>query len=134
MSSKWKAIAEISRRLQHRGIEVSQSDVEALRRIEMTLHRWAEMECGDGDNYKSWCIVRDEKTDKPFTEYHYHDGNYKRYPTPDREKGALKRLQGICARLGLHFYHQTDPRGCALYVAQEPLTDQTYSTGGIAVA
>lgn len=32
-----------------------------------------------------------------------------------------------CRDHGLHYYHQTDPRGCALYVSAEPLTDQNYS-------
>jgi hypothetical protein len=32
----------------------------ALRRIERTLQRWSELECGDGNNYGSWAIERDE--------------------------------------------------------------------------
>ena len=38
------------------GIEFQ--DAVALRRISMTLHRWHELECGDGNNYGSWCITR----------------------------------------------------------------------------
>lgn len=33
-------------------------EASTLRRISMTLHRWHEMECGDGNDYASWCIVR----------------------------------------------------------------------------
>ena len=37
---------------------ISYHDAIALRRISMTLHRWHEFECGDGNDYSSWCIVR----------------------------------------------------------------------------
>ncbi len=37
---------------------ISFEDARALRRISMTLHRWHELECGDGKNYGSWCITR----------------------------------------------------------------------------
>jgi len=33
----------------------------------------------------------------------------------------------ICKRLGAHFYHQGDPRGCALYVSAEPIKDNDYT-------
>jgi len=33
------------------------------------------------------------------------------------------------ARLNLYYYNQTDPRGCALYVSNEPLTDTNYPNG-----
>jgi hypothetical protein len=50
---------------------------------------------------------------------------------PDREAGALRRVAEACKAAGLHYYHQTDPRGCALYVAAEPLNAQNYSSRGI---
>lgn len=40
-------------------------EAQKLRRIEMTLHRWNEQECGDGNDYASWSIERDETTGKP---------------------------------------------------------------------
>ena len=87
------------------------------------------MECGDGNEYASWAIERDETTGKPFMCRYPHDGRPSRYPTPDRETGALKRVRAICKTHGLHFYHQTDPRGAALYVHSEPLTDSDYNKG-----
>ena len=36
--------------------------------------------------------------------------------TADREKGALTRVQTIAGKYGLGFYHQGDPRGCAVYL------------------
>lgn len=88
----------------------------SLIRAERTLSRWAEAEC-NGD------IQRDD-AGKPWRYYgteHQH-----RCQTADRESGALRRVTAICARAGVHYYHQQDPRGCALYVSREPMTDQTY--------
>lgn len=96
------------------------SEATALRRIERTLHRWGELRCGDGDNYKSWSIERDEETDKPFMCVYPHHGTFYRTPIADREAGALNRLAKIMANHPeLWSYHQTDPRGCALYVGRK---------------
>ena len=99
-----------------------------LRRAQLTLHRWAEEMCngtiqrageqGDGQPYR-----------------HYGTGTKGPFLTvkcPDREAGALRRVAEVCKAAGLHYYHQPDPRGCALYVSAEPLTDQNYSGRGIA--
>ena len=102
-------------RLRREGISLD--DAMALRRIAMTLHRWSEMKCGDGNNYSSWCIVRDEETDKPYLEIHPHTGKSYRQPIPDRERGAQKRLAKIMARYPeLRSYVQGDPRGAPLYI------------------
>ena len=45
-------------------------------------------------------------------------------------KGALRRVKAT----GLYFYHQTDPRGAALYVANVPLNNQNYSSIGVCCA
>ena len=37
---------------------ISYQDATALRRISMTLHRWHELECGNGNDHGSWCITR----------------------------------------------------------------------------
>jgi len=114
-------------------------DAQVLRRISMTLHRWHEMECGDGNDYASWCIVRGKKTGqefkydddgKPYLERHAHTSNKPTYTlVADRERGALKRMAGIMANHPkLTAYVQGDPRGCALYIG-EGLTDTNYSNG-----
>lgn len=98
-----------------------------LRRISMTLHRWHELECGDSNDYTSWCITRGHKAGgefvhdengKPFIERHAHSENKARYSAiPDRERGALRRLAKIMARYpGFASYVQGDPRGAALYI------------------
>jgi hypothetical protein len=118
---------------------ISFADASALRRISMTLHRWHELECGDGNNYASWCIVRGKKTGKvfeyddngkPYLEHHSNTENKPSYTLlADRERGAQKRLASIMAKHPkLTAYVQTDPRGCALYIG-EGLTDTNYSNG-----
>lgn len=108
------------------------SEAQSLRRIEMTLHRWAEAEC-NGE------IKRNEKSGVPLR---YIGGNYidphdfrQFQAIPDREAGALKRLAKIMAIHPKYLsYHQTDPSGCALYIVAkadlrgQPI-DQVYSRG-----
>lgn len=100
-----------------------------LRRAQLTLHRWAEEMCnGTIQRHEDHKDPRDPNSDGlPFR--HYPSGHY--IQCPDRERGALTRVEQVCKAAGLHYYHQTDPRGCALYVSAEPLTDQNYSTRGI---
>ena len=112
-----------------RRLDLAALDIDYLFRIERTLSRWAEQECGDGNDFASWCIERDETTGKPFRCVYPHTGKMHRTPIADRERGALKRVAAFCKEHGLHFWHQTDPRGCALYISREPLTDSNYTHG-----
>ena len=101
-----------------RALGFTRDEAEKLRRISMTLHRWHEMECG----VVGGCVERDEETGKTFW---LNDMTGRRFPTPDRETGALKRLAAImearALRVGgghvtLATHIQTDPRGAALYI------------------
>jgi hypothetical protein len=114
-----------------RGISLSFDEANTLRRAELTLQRWGEMECGDSGPFASWAIERDEQTGVPYRAVYPHKGERAPYRTriADREAGALRRVKAICQAHGLHFYHQTDPRGCALYVSNEPLPDHNYTRG-----
>lgn len=100
-------------RLQAMGFSYEES--QQLRRIETTLHRWAEAEC-NGE------IQRDEKTGKPYAVRGItspYSGKYTetRWQVADREAGALKRLKAILAdKPELGAFRQGDPRGCQLYV------------------
>ena len=106
---------EMISRLERAGI--SREDAFSLRRISMTLHRWHELECGDGNDSASWSIERDETTGKPYMVTYPHTGKSRRSPIPDRESGALKRLKAIMERyLGKSAYVQGDPRGASLYI------------------
>lgn len=120
---------ELLGRLQRFTDKAIRAHARILRRAEQTLHRWCQLECGDGNDYASWSIERDEQTGKPFMVTHPHQGKSRRRSIPDREKGALIRVEATCLELGLHFWYQTDPRGCALYVSNELLTDMNYTNG-----
>lgn len=127
---------ELFARLQALGFTYEESA--ALRRIEMTLQRWAERECGDGSD---WAIERDEVTGRPYNVYH-GEGKARRYPVADREAGAMRRLGRIVSdrntRNWVGFagpisespgfitaYYQGDCRGCMLYLCtREQLTDR----------
>ena len=116
----------------------TQQEAEQLRRISMTLQRWHELECGDGNQHNSWAIERDDETEIPyFVQHHYFHGSCQDRVTkrriPDRETGARKRLAAIIkarnARkyvMGTDYYGlrrdevsayiQTDHVGAALYI------------------
>jgi hypothetical protein len=106
-----KRTAQLLGRIQDLGF--TWDEAYSLRRIEMTLQRWAERECGDGSD---WAIERDETTGKPFNVYH-GEGKPRRYAIADREAGALRRLGKIMeAHSDFVAYHQGDCRGCMLYL------------------
>lgn len=135
---------ELYKRLE--GLGFSYEEADQLRRIEMTLQRWAEKECGDSNNFASYHIERDEESGKPYWVVMPHDrppSQGSRTPIADREAGALKRLAAIMARHPeLEAYHQSDPRGCMLYIIRKAdlvqdgktLDIHAHYTRGLAVA
>ena len=134
-------IGECIGRLQ--AIGITGHDARMLRRIAMTLHRWHELECGDGNDYASWTIARGRKTadgfehddnGKPFLERHIHSENKARYESiADREAGAKRRLAAIMKGYPtLSAYIQGDPRGASLYILPQGVTADNY-TNGVAV-
>lgn len=92
-----------------------------LRRAEMVLHRWAEEECNGTIQREG-----DQGDGKPFRNYGIGSRSHQ---IPDREAGALRRVAKVCKDAGLHYYHQTDPRGCALYVSTKPISSRDYING-----
>jgi hypothetical protein len=90
-----------------------------LRRAELTLHKWSECEANG-------IIQRLSDGGRPqgFSRIGAWLG-----PVPDREVSTLRRVERVCGELGLHYYYQQDPRGCALYVSTGPLTDTNYTSG-----
>lgn len=121
-----EAVANLER------LGISCFDAFAIRRIAMTLHRWAELECGDDHG----CIERDDQSQKP---YFRSSRTMKRWPVADREGGALKRLAEIMKTYPkLATYQQTDPRGASLYILRpgdvpEGAEVASYYSRGIAV-
>ncbi len=133
-----KHTVEMLNRLTKAGI--SFDDAVTLRRIAMTLHRWHELECGDGNDYASWTITRGRKENgnfiyddngAPYEERHVHTENKARYTRiPDRERGAKKRLAKLMARyVGMNAYIQTDPRGASLYILPQGIDAENYNRG-----
>lgn len=135
--STQKAKFELFNRLQSLGF--TYEEAVQLRRIEMTLRRWAEAEC-NGE------IERNEETGKPErVSAAYINGltdKRRSWPCADKEAGALKRLKAIVdsrnlresptefmqanAQDRVYAYHQTDPRGCSLYLlTRSQLPDTT---------
>lgn len=93
-----------------RSLGFTSAEADSLRRISMTLHRWAEHECNgtiqrDGDNGDG----------APF--WFNANTGHKVCRVKDRERGALNRLKSIVsAHPTLTAYVQGDPRGAALYI------------------
>ena len=103
-------------------------ECEKMRRISLTLRRWFELECGDGNEWADWSIERDENGEgRPFMVTHYHPRNGSqarttKSPVADRETGARRRLAAIIEERNkrapgkVETYIQTDPRGSSLYI------------------
>ena len=104
-----------------------------LRRAERTLHRWHELECGTDAGHIEEAVGPDGNT------YHLFRpagrmtsaGWVQPQARPMRNVygPAIKRVELICKEHGLHHYVQTDPRGCALYVSDKPMTSENYNSG-----
>jgi hypothetical protein len=104
--------------LTERGFSFDEANT--LRKIELTLSRWSELTCGNGNDYASWAIERDEETEIPYMVTYPHIGETRRHKIADREKGALKRLNKIMANHpDFVSYYQGDPRGCSLYIIRK---------------
>ena len=138
MAHEWSHNEAVSRLCE---VGIKFDDALALRRIAMTLQRWHELECGDSNDYASWTIARGYKKNGEFTyddngeayeERHIHSENKARYTRiPDRERGALKRLDKIVNkyRPAFGYYVQTDPRGAPLYILPAGVTAENYNRG-----
>lgn len=111
-----KNITSYYDRMVRYGFTVAEADT--LRKCERTLQRWAEGECGDSNNYASTHIERDETTGKTYRVIMPHASNERiRIRIQDRETGALNRIKAIMkSHPDCAWYHQSDPRGCMLYV------------------
>ena len=108
-----------------------EKDAETLRRAELTLAHWAERECGWNTDHASVQLVRDEATNIPYHEVHmFRSNDQYRARVNDLETGALRRVAEVCKRNGLEFFHQGDPRGCSLYIANagDGMNDTNYSS------
>jgi hypothetical protein len=82
--------------------------------IQRKLHLWAEDEC---NGKIQWEQDPETGEDAPVR---YHLDRWGSYTIrggfiPNREKKYIKEATELAAQCGGLIYHQTDPRGCALY-------------------
>lgn len=83
-----------------------------LRQYARIIHQWNEDECNGtiqwhGDN---------EETPKRHFQDRYGCFTIVGPTIQDKEKQSLESARKIAAKHGLSIYHQSDPRGCSLYV------------------
>ena len=85
-----------------------------LRHCERGLHHWSEQEC-EGE------IQRDDETGVPYRYGRSCYGDFTESPKAcfDREAYLLDEARKQAKRFGLEVYHQSDPRGCQLYLYTE---------------
>lgn len=82
--------------------------------LERRLHKWAEDECNGRIQWEE-----DPLTGEEIPRLHHLD-RYGSYTVrggviPNREATYLAQAANIAAQCGGLVYHQSDPRGCALY-------------------
>ena len=104
-------------------------EARVLRLAQRRLHNWCELCCGDNIGGVGRVLERDDDTGRPYMVYYFANKPPHQVSIPDTETGALQRIKDVCDKLGMHYYYQTDPRGCALYVSHEPLNDTNYTSG-----
>lgn len=108
---------------------VTNTEAGILRKAELALRRWSEAEWGSFDSYAGRVIERDEETGQPYMVTYPHNGPVTKRKIADRQRLAIAGVVDVCQVCGLHYYYQTDPRGYALWVSDEPLNDQNYIKG-----
>lgn len=98
----------------------TRKECQQLRRIASTLQNWFEYESGIEQGRVKKSIERDEN-EKPFLRVQYRDGGGKwvddRIAIPDRESGAIKRLDTLMGRFPkLVACVQGDCKGASVYI------------------
>lgn len=95
---------------------LNKNEYNRLRRTSQALHR-ANEDSAMGS--KEW-RHRKDYYNAPYEEKHYK-----------KDVGeAFKKAKTKALNKALHYYHQQDPRGTALYVSKERMKDTDYSTKG----
>jgi hypothetical protein len=96
---------------------IDKNEYNRLRRAAQSLHRSDE---DSAMGTKEW--RHNQNSNKE-----YKEKEYKKDVGHAFKKAKAKALQKA---KGLHFHHQSDPRGASLYVAKEKLKDTDYSSKG----
>lgn len=94
----------------------------ALRRVSQGLHK-------AGENYANGTTGGEPKYRGNEILNRYEDKHYNKDVASHFKKAeALRKKMG--GKSKIHFHHQTDPRGAALYAAKEKLNSTNYSSKG----
>lgn len=90
-----------------------------LRRAEMALHSWAEQEC-NGE------IQREDESGRPrrYRRSQYGDFTERGGFIVDSEAHYLKEAKRHAKAAGFQVYHQSDCRGCSLYIYKQSDLDE----------
>ena len=109
MAYSKKEREEYNRRREHTSKELgfSKNDYNALRRVSHELSKHGEHEANTGES-------RRREVGKSFS----------------KAEALRKKVYGKKAKSKLHFYHQTDPRGVALYASKEKMKNTNYNSKG----
>jgi hypothetical protein len=116
-------------------VELPLKLVNALFRAEKSIGRFDELLCGSSEYIgASRYDVSIRPTNDDYTEFEFirqgQTGKIVcRHPIADSRIRTLKRLSAVLATFGLAPFHQSDPRGCSLYVAPIGSRDVGYSNG-----
>lgn len=106
-----------------RELGIDKNKYNALRRVAQHLHR------ADEDYAMGRSDWRHEKN------YNPHSPRYEEKEHGKDVAHAFKKAEAIRKKLGgkhaVHFYHQGDPRGAALYVAKHRMKHTDYNKGHV---
>lgn len=84
----------------------------SLKRLAKIIHKWNEDECNGAIQWEK----DNEETPKRYFQDRYGCFTIPGPTIQDKERQSIESARKIAARHGLSIYHQTDPRGIALYV------------------
>ena len=93
-------------------VSVSINVYKKLLPIASILHRIAERQC-NGYAATDWGRKQEKRDER-------------------KEASLLNKAISLASQTGLYIYHQTDPRGCSLYLITNEM-DSTNYTNGIAI-
>lgn len=101
----------------HLGLD--DDDTMTVLRAAQTLHTWAVHECNGTKQREQLQTSPGHWEDTGRVHWYNPNSGNKCGLTPDLETGALKRIAALCARNGLGFEHQGDPRGYVLKIIKD---------------
>jgi hypothetical protein len=106
---------------------INKNEYNRLRRVGQSLHR-------HGEDYamgrKNWRYERNDTGRDHYSDKEYWKDVGKAF---SKTKALEKRTKTKNAKRRLHYYHQSDPRGAALYASKSKLNQMNYNRDGHAI-